>query len=146
MYLHDLGILCALGDSKESVLRRALAGQDRAPQPAVWLDTSIPAFAVTADLPNVPEGLRRYDCRNNRLLLAALQQMERTLEPLLRAYGRDRIGVVIGTSTSGIAEGEQAIAELQTTGQMPAAYHYKQQELGGAAEFLAEYLGSQGRP
>lgn len=144
MYLHDLGILCALGDSKESVLRRALAGQDRAPQPAVWLDTSIPAFAVTADLPNVPEGLRRYDCRNNRLLLAALQQMERTLEPLLRAYGRDRIGVVIGTSTSGIAEGEQAIAELQTTGHMPAAYHYKQQELGGAAEFLAEHLGSTG--
>jgi 3-oxoacyl-[acyl-carrier-protein] synthase-1 len=59
---------------------------------------------------------------------------------MIERYGRDRIGLVVGTSTSGIAEGERAVDVLRTTGCMPRDYHYKQQELGGAAEFLARYL------
>jgi 3-oxoacyl-[acyl-carrier-protein] synthase-1 len=47
---------------------------------------------------------------------------------------------VLGTSTSGIEAGEAAIEAFTRTGRMPAGYHYRQQEIGTAAEFAARYL------
>jgi len=142
VFLHDLGIVCSLGAGKSSVLAGLL--QDAWPQPSPWRDLGIPAFAVEAELPAVPEGLQRFDCRNNRLLLAALQQLRPTLEPLLAQMEPGRVGVVVGTSTSGIDEGEQAIDSLQRGAGLPERYHYRQQELGGAADFLAGCLGAAG--
>jgi 3-oxoacyl-[acyl-carrier-protein] synthase I len=51
---------------------------------------------------------------------------------------------VIGTSTSGIAAGEDAIDALHRDGRFPAGFHYRQQEIGMAAEFAARYLGLRG--
>jgi 3-oxoacyl-[acyl-carrier-protein] synthase-1 len=144
LYLNDLGMICALGEDKPSVLTNLLDGRSVAPDPAPWLAAAIPAFHVRAELPPVPRGFQDYGCRANRLLLAALQQIEPALMDLMRRYGPDRTGVVIGTSTSGIAEGEQAVATLHRTGRMPETYHYKQQELGAPAGFLAHYLGIRG--
>ncbi|MDT0425955.1 beta-ketoacyl synthase N-terminal-like domain-containing protein, partial [Streptomyces sp. DSM 41859] len=59
-------------------------------------------------------------------------------------YGHQRIAVIMGTSTSGIAEGEVAVSHHQQTGELPADYHYQQQELGDPAQFLAKYLGTEG--
>ncbi|MCK9606581.1 MAG: beta-ketoacyl-[acyl-carrier-protein] synthase family protein [Methylomonas sp.] len=144
MYLHDLGIVCALGSSKAEVLSSWLAGRISQAVPPVWLNTAVPAISITADLPTLPPDLQRYACRNNRLLLAALQQIAPAVESAITRYGRSRIGLLLGTSTSGIAEGESAVSRLLTHGQLPAAYHYKQQELGGATEFLVHYLNIQG--
>ena len=44
-----------------------------------------------------------YNCRNNRLLLAALSQIEPTVTDMMARFGADRIGIVLGTSTSGVA-------------------------------------------
>lgn len=144
MYLHDLGIVCALGSGKAEVLRAWLSGQCRRPKPVAWLDTAIPALGVECEPPPLPAGFERYDCRNNRMLLSALVQIESTLAATIGRYGPDRVGLVIGTSTSGIAEGEQALVAWRANGAMPPEYHYKQQELGGAAEFLADYLAIRG--
>ncbi len=54
------------------------------------------------------------------------------------------MSVVIGTSTSGIAAGEDAIDALHREGRFPAGFHYRQQEIGMAAEFAARYLGLSG--
>ncbi len=51
---------------------------------------------------------------------------------------------MLGTSTSGIAAGEEAAATLAREGRMPAHYHYRQQEIGTAAEFAARYLALTG--
>ena len=144
MYLNDLGIACAIGSGKAEVLAAWLSGKCPTAAPVPQLGLDIPAFALQTELPPLSQGFQRYDCRNNRILLAVLGQIEASVRHMIERYGEDRIGVVIGTSTSGIAEGEQAVGVLQTTGHLPAAYHYKQQELGGAAEFLACYLDIQG--
>lgn len=140
MYLNDLGIVCALGSGKTEVLAAWLSGQSPKAAPVPWLASDIPALSLQTQPPPIPQSLINYNCRNNRILLAALGQIESSVRRLIKHYGADRIGVVIGTSTSGIAEGELAVGVLRATGQMPPSYHYKQQELGGAAEFLARYL------
>lgn len=144
MYLNDLGIVCALGSGKAEVLAAWLAGYSPTAMPVPWLSTPIPALSVQAELAAVPDSLKRYDCRNNRMLLAASNQIKDSIKASIERYGCHRVGLVLGTSTSGIAEGEQAVAILRATGKMPPAYHYKQQELGGAAEFLADYLDIRG--
>lgn len=144
MYLNDLGIVCALGDSKAEVLHAWLSGHCAKPAAIPWLGSDIPAIGVQTQLQALPQSLARYDCRNNRMLLTALAQIESAVGRMIMRYGRDRIGMVLGTSTSGIAEGESAVQVLRTTGRMPANYHYKQQELGGAAECLATYLDIRG--
>jgi len=144
LYLNDLGIVCALGENKAEVLSAWFSGQCPKAAPVPWLDLDIPALNLETEPPPLPFYLMRYNCRNNRILLSALEQIESSVRRMIKRYGADRIGVVIGTSTSGIAEGEQAIGVLRSTGHMPTSYHYKQQELGGAAEFLAHYLDIQG--
>ena len=121
-----------------------LSGHRIPPTATPWLDCDILALGVHNELPTIPASLQSYDCRNNRLLLAALGQIEASVRRAIETYGQERIGLVLGSSTSGIDEGERALNIRHNTGKMPASYHYEQQVLGGSAEFLAKYLGIQG--
>ena len=71
---------------------------------------------------------------------AALGQIRACVEQWRAKVGSERIAIVLGTSTSGIDEGIQALAAEE----VPAGYHYCQQELGSPALFLADYLGVSG--
>jgi 3-oxoacyl-[acyl-carrier-protein] synthase-1 len=133
VYLNDLGIVCALGENKAEALSSWLSGSCPKAAPVPWLASDIPALSLKTEPPPLPQSLKHYNCRNNRILLSALGQIEASVRDMIERYGADRIGIVLGTSTSGIAEGEQAIGVLRKTGHMPSSYHYKQQELGGAA-------------
>ncbi len=101
----------------------------------------LPLFLIGDEqLTPLPAELKRYDCRSIRLLLTLLSE----LGPWSRGIDPVRIGVVIGTSASGIAAGEQALKYHYRHGAMPEGYHHKQQELGGMAEFAARWLGVAG--
>ena len=69
-----------------------------------------PLGQVRGELPDIPAALADYACRNNQLLLAALAPLHDELTRLARGVPRERIGVVLGTSTSGIDQGERAMA------------------------------------
>lgn len=84
------------------------------------------------------------DCRNNQLMLAALAQIEAEVDKLKQDYSLDRIAVVIGSSTSGILEGENALEARSRDGAFPDGFHYRQQEIGTPALFLRSYLGLTG--
>jgi 3-oxoacyl-[acyl-carrier-protein] synthase-1 len=146
LYLNDLGIVNALGSGKAAVLDGLLSGDSSGMTPFSGLLTgrSTVVGAVRAALPSVSEQFAAFDCRNNRLLAAALDQIAPAVERLAARLGPTRIATLIGTSTSGVAEGENAIEELQCAGRMPHAFHYRQQEIGMAAEFAARYLKIQG--
>jgi len=143
-YLPALGLVNALGTSRSEIAERLFAGDTSGIERQTgWLTEGGEAMVgpVHAQLPVVPDHLARYDCRNNRLLLAALAQIADPVEEAIQRYGPTRIGVVLGTSTSGIAEGETAIAGLDRNGTMPAGFDYACQEIGTAAPFLARHLG-----
>ena len=82
--------------------------------------------------------------RNNQLALAALSQVRPAVDSAIERFGTDRFGIVIGTSTSGIAEGENALREYAASGKLPGQFHYGQQEMGSPAAVLAAMLGTTG--
>lgn len=95
-------------------------------------------------LPELPDNLVRFISRNNRLLYASYLQIESEIQYAIEKYGRQRIAVILGTSTSGIHEGDLAVKHYLTTQQLPEGYYYNQQELGDPACFLATLLDLQG--
>lgn len=99
---------------------------------------------VPGPLPAVPARLRRYACRNNAMSLAALEPIEKQLADAIAAVGRDRVGVVLGTTTSGVSDAEAAMRHRLATGELGESFHYAQLEFGGAAGFVAELLGTTG--
>ena len=141
LYLNDLGLLCAVGNSKAEVLKRLLAGDRSGLASSDEFGTRCFVGAVAADLPEIAERYRVYSCRNNRLLLSALSQIESTVTDMIVRFGADRIGIVLGTSTSGVRNTERALQYMADYGVLPEEYHYKQQQMGGGADFLADVLG-----
>ncbi len=143
VYLHKPGVVCALGDTTDLVAKALLAAQ---PTPLTVTDAyspgqSLPLGVIDADLPEL-DG----ECasRNNRLLLKALEQLQPLLDEVLNQHQPHRIGVVLGTSTSGIGDAERAFDEEHPEEGLPDWYHYAMQEIGAPAQFLARHLGLSG--
>jgi len=139
-YLNALGLICALGHGQADVAARLFAGDCSGMRPAAgWIpERQPPVGAVTQPLPAVP--LPEQHSRNNQLLYAAALQIEPALRQAITQYGAHRVGVVLGTSTSGIAEGSAAIGHFLASDHFPADYHYAQQVLSAPADFLADWL------
>jgi len=142
----QIGLCTPLGQTQEQVLARLIAGDTSAMQTndTLLFGESTLVAPVTEPLPTIPAALAQFDCRNNQLLLAAAQQITDTVEQAKQTYGANRIGVVLGTSTSGISKGEAALAYRNQHGHFPADYHYFQQELGSTSDFLRQLFALQG--
>jgi len=63
-----------------------------------------------AQLPELEPELSQFECRNNRLALLAARQdgFEQAVADACAQYGAHRIGLFMGTSTSGILQTELA--------------------------------------
>src|SRR5579863_894247 len=113
----------------------------------VRLDTSIGEVPRVED-ERLPRSLQNFDCRNNRLAQAGLRQdgfHEAVWESVAR-WGRRRIGVFLGTSTSGILQTELAYRHRDpATGELPESFHYAEtQNSFAVAEFVRRALHLEG--
>ncbi|CAI8982635.1 3-oxoacyl-(acyl-carrier-protein) synthase I [Pseudomonas sp. IT-P44] len=141
-YLNALGVICALGRDKHEVARNLFAGDCSGMRiESGWVpERSLPVAAVRGDLAPIPAELVKQSTRNNQLLLEAALQIRDDIDQAIQTYGRDRIGVILGTSTSGIDEASRGLAHYIREHQFPDYYDYQQQELGAPANFLADWL------
>jgi 3-oxoacyl-[acyl-carrier-protein] synthase I len=148
IYLNEAGMICSLGNTLEEIKRRLL---ERAESGVLLSDAYSPGRPLpvgrvddAAPLPAKESLPLEQRSRNNQLALAALAQIRPAVDAVIDLYGADRVGIVIGTSTSGIAEGEIAVSRYCATGTLPAEFHYGQQELGSASAVIAAALGVSG--
>ncbi len=124
-------------------LRQRKSGLVHCDFDTVDLDTyigSVPGVdevAIRADL-------AAYDCRNNRLLQLALEQdgFAEAVETAAAKYGRDRVGVFLGTSTAGILQTELAYRRRDAvTGELPPDFIYgTTHNTFSAADFAHRYF------
>lgn len=144
--LSALGLVSCLGAGVAENWRRLAAGDSSRLSERTDLapERSLLVGAVREPLPRVPAALARYACRNNALTLAALEQIEEPVRDALARFGPARVGVVLGTSTSGVGDAEAAIAHHVRTQSLSPTFFYDQLEFGGAAGFVAELLGLRG--
>jgi 3-oxoacyl-[acyl-carrier-protein] synthase-1 len=145
-YLNDCGIVCAMGDGKKAVREALLRGESgvqptEACSPGRVLPLGLAAGAVLPSVDHLPLAQRS---RNNQFALAALAQIRPAVDAAIARYGAHRVGVVIGTSTSGVSEAEAALAVRAASGELPGDFHYGQQEMGAPAMLLAQELGVSG--
>lgn len=134
-------------DATWQALQAQRSGLKRCDFETVTLDTWI-GEVPGVDAVRLPAALQAYDCRNNRLALLGLQQdgFEQAVQQAAREHGPQRVGVFLGTSTSGMLQSELAYRERQASqGPLPAWFHYEEtQNTYSVAAFVRAYFGLSG--
>jgi len=96
----------------------------------------------------LPEPLADFDCRNNRLALLGLKQdgFDEAVCAAIAKYGAQRIGVFLGTSTSGILQTELAYRRRDpVSGKLPTDFIYgTTHNTFSVADFTRCYFGLTG--
>lgn len=100
--------------------------------------------AVTGELPSISESLSRFDCRTNRLALAAYQQIRQDVETVVERFGPHRVGVVLGSSTVGVAEIEEHLSRGRQSGVSSNLINGAILEYGVLCDFLQAVSGTTG--
>ena len=148
--ISHLTLANSLGLGKSATLS-ALRTQRSGLIPCSFEDVDLETYigkVPALDSLRVGDGLAVYDCRNNRLaqLCLAQDRFSDAINAAKNKYGAGRIGVFVGTSTSGILQTELAYRHLDPqTGALPSGFHYAEtQNSYSLAGFVASYLGLSG--
>lgn len=128
IYITDYEAICNLGNNMDEIFSNALKGENK----FFTLDNNIIKNQnfyfgkINCDLPVI--GKSEFNLRCNRLLLYLMNKMSNKIQSVLKRYGKDRVGVVVATTNSGVEE-------FSHTG------NRKHFEIGNPAEFIKDYLG-----
>ncbi|RZA13113.1 MAG: beta-ketoacyl-[acyl-carrier-protein] synthase II, partial [Lysobacteraceae bacterium] len=146
VFLNELGIACALGRDADEVSAALFAAD--APGGVAMTDaiTGQPTSLGMApgELPALDAWPVEWRGRNNALLMLALAPLRAPVAAAIDRFGADRVAVVLGSSTSGVGESEAAHRHALAHGGWPDGFHYRQQEMGAPAQFVARELGLRG--
>jgi 3-oxoacyl-[acyl-carrier-protein] synthase-1 len=131
--------------------RTALAASHSGLTPCRFETADLPTFI--GEIPGVdaqamPPGMERFDCRNNRAAEIGLTQdgFAEAVEDAARRYGRERIGVFLGTSTAGILQAELAYRRRDADdGALPGDFDYRRtHNTFSVAEYTRTRFGLEG--
>lgn len=143
IFVQAQSCVCALGDTPEAI-RAALwadAPSGVAPTQLHTPGRTLNLGCVSTPLPAVDHLPHRQRSRNNALLLAALAPLRGPVQAAVDRFGPQRVAVVLGTSTAGLDEGVAAIRQVHAGFGWPPRYDYALQEMGNAAQCVAQQLG-----
>ena len=150
LYISHFTMTNALGRGLNAslyALKSALSGLTPCDFADAELQTYIGRVSDVDEEP-ITGALAKFDCRNNRLAKIALEQdrFAHAVENLKLHYGSDRIGVFLGTSTSGIRQTEIAYKQRDSeTGVLPEDFDWAHtHNMFSVARFTREYFHLQG--
>lgn len=138
----------AAGDDTEALWRSLQSNEScLKPLQSFSLPFATVVGEITSPLPDIRPSLKEYDCRNARAALSTLNQgdFRAAVEQAAARFGKSRVGIVLGTSTSGIYDSEAAYVYFLEHGAMPADFNFMKRHAAQAtAEFLRCELGLTG--
>ena len=134
-------LICSLGSDLASISSALFSGtRGFTHDDGFTPGRPLPLGRVLAELPDTASWPAEHRSRNNQLLAAALEQLQPELEAFRQRQPQARIGVILGTSTSGIGETEIALRQRMEDQSWPTDFHYQRHEIGSPARFVAEWL------
>lgn len=123
--------ICDLGTNVKEIFENSLlAGKNFfTPDENIIKGKKLYLGKVSAVLPKIKEA--KFDTRTNALLLHCCNAIQNDIDAVVKKYGKDRIGVVIGTTNAGVNEYEKSHEVFHS-------------QIGSPALFLKEHLGLNG--
>lgn len=146
VFIADWSVANPLGQERGEVRRRLMTADRRGLRHEHRLNDGrlVRVGRLGFEPAPLPPELAPWESANNRLVMHCLRPLMPAIEAATARFGAGRLGVVIGTSTSGIASSEDALRIRAQTGQWPPGYRPNRQELGDPSAFAAAVLGAQG--
>ena len=121
VFLNSAGLICSLGSGPEHIQDRLFSENTE----ITYLKHS-PKFSTDNNLllgvveqPLAAVSIAEEDTRNNRMLTTASEPLLSEIQLLKERFGPQRIAAVIGTSTSGISDGEEAMRYHKNQNKLP---------------------------
>jgi len=134
-------------DSLRRALAQGVSGLERRRFETCDLDTYIGAIAGLEEQ-RLPASLERFDCRNNRAAEAAIREddFERAVADAVARHGAARVGVFLGTSTSGILQAELAYRRRDPAGgALPGDFDFRRtHNTFSVVDYVRTRLGLEG--
>jgi 3-oxoacyl-[acyl-carrier-protein] synthase-1 len=133
-------------DETARALREQRSGLAPCRFETVTLDTWVGEVTGVDDI-RIEPALGDFDCRNNRLARMALAAdgFEARVQRLKARHGAHRIGVFLGTSTSGMLQTEIAYRHRDEMGALPGWFRYAGTHNGfSVVDFTRRVLGIEG--
>jgi 3-oxoacyl-[acyl-carrier-protein] synthase-1 len=146
IYLHAPAWISALGRGASAREALFAAGEPSgsAPTDLHTPDRLLHLGCVREALPDPGALPVRWRSRSNALLAAVIPDIRAAVDQAAARWGKTRVAVVLGVSAAGLQEGQAAAVLHHAQGGWPAGYDYAQQEMGNAAEYLAQALDLRG--
>jgi 3-oxoacyl-[acyl-carrier-protein] synthase I len=149
-YLSHYTLATCLGLGREANWQ-AVAEQRTGLKPCEFETVKLPTYigeVQGVDAVHMLARLAHHLCRNNQLAQLALEQdgFSEAVEAAIANFGKHRIGVFLGTSTSGILSTELAYRRRDAaTGALPADFHYEQtHNTFSVSAFVRDYYALEG--
>ena len=143
----SFALASALGHGTQSAAR-ALERRSSGLRRNDFLDCTLDTYIGRVDgveEERLPDDLARFDCRSSRLAQLGLRQdgFAGEVARAVARHGARRIGVFIGTSSSGILEAELAFRRRDpASGALPSTLRFRETYcLYSVTEFVQRYLG-----
>ena len=140
----------SMGYGKKSTLdaiKEMSSGLISAENTDVKLDTYLGIVDALEDK-SLPKELSHFECRNNRLAKQGIDadSFKEAVKKACEKYGPQRVGIFLGTSTSGIAATEEAYRHIDLENdQLPDSFDYMNtHNLQSLENFCRQYLGITG--
>jgi 3-oxoacyl-[acyl-carrier-protein] synthase-1 len=134
-----------LGRSTAEVLSSLDAGRSGLVRPPFELPIETVVGAVPGELAPLADEWRAYDCRLSRMAALALDEVRDALGRAVTRWGKDRVAIVLGTSTGGLHATERAYFAWRTDGRVPDDYDYhRQHDFNALGELVARMISADG--
>jgi 3-oxoacyl-[acyl-carrier-protein] synthase-1 len=150
LLLSHFTMTSCLGNGLDQTLA-AIRQQRSGLAPCTFETVDLPTYTgevAGVDAVEMLPDLAAFDCRNNQLAQLGMQQdgFIDAVKATVTKYGPQRVGVFMGTSTSGILQTELAYRRRDPlTGALPIDFVYdKTQNTFSLADFVRHYFGLRG--
>jgi 3-oxoacyl-[acyl-carrier-protein] synthase I len=135
----------ALGGDRAGVLASLSEGRTGLGPVPFELPFPTVVGAVKTPLPELPAELAAWSNRPSRMAMHLVAQLDDVLAKARERWRPERIGLVLGTSTSGADATERAYAHFIRHGALPADYDFRKQHTFGAlVDVVARLTGAAG--
>lgn len=146
IYLSAFSLVNPLGSNANDITKNMLLGERKGlvKRDDLLNEGSLYVGAVNEKLPSLDDKPKHFKTRNNQLAKLALLSLYDEIDDVKSTVPLSRIGVIVGTSTSGISEGEQAVKTKADNASFTEDYDYQMQEMFNLADFIADDVNVQG--